>query len=212
MRELDETTAAAATAPSTLEYASAQGNESWGPVLFWPSWGAVLLLVVAGAGAVWLKLRHEPWVEVARVPSTHEVHHPFTSDGLFVTLHDQHGANVWDPATGKRVRNLLPKLDPDTQYFVVKGGEEILAIAEESPEATFYDGRTGGVLRGAHNPLVEYPGHPLVYADGSRVITNSMRRNLRTHRSGSPPSFDEAMHPQMVWDLELKDSTSSPRG
>jgi hypothetical protein len=186
-----------------LPYASARERVAWGPFLFRPSRAALALLALAVLGAVWLGLRHHPWRLVARVPGSYDVDRPFTGDGLLITLDNEGGANLWDPASGRRVRHVLPKIDVGTnQYFVVKGGDEILALPRHERVATFFDGKSGRVLRRVPNPTLPAVAPPVVYPDGTRLITG--RRN--------PPAREasEVFLPPAVWELKEHQPTAPP--
>jgi hypothetical protein len=192
----DSQTAGDATAPQSLElqYASARERLPWGPLLFGPSLAACVLIVLTIVGATWLALRHHPWRLVARVPGSYDIESPFATDGLLITLDIDTGANLWNPATGELVRNVIPKLDAGVdQYVVVNGGEEVLALPHHDRVATFFDARTGRVLRRVPNPMALRQGRPTVYPDGSRVITNMLTSATLS-----------------LWDLSEKQQTSPP--
>jgi hypothetical protein len=154
MRELDPTTAL----PSTLEYASPRDRRRWGPVVFWTSGSALVLLALTVAGAAWLGLRHHPWRPVGEVLAPQLLRNsftrsPFTRDGLLITVDAQHGIDLRDPVTGRLVRNIVPNIDTTAyHYFTVKGGEEVLALPNRGATGMFFGVRSGACSGECHCP------------------------------------------------------------
>src|SRR5688572_3626273 len=183
----------AVTAPSaTLEYASPRAKAPWGPIFFPPSRASLLFLLLTTIAAAWLGLRHYPWREVARLPSSYYQGSPFTADGRLITLDPDSGANLWNP-DGSLVRNVLPKLNlADSHYYVVRGGERILELPRSEQAAVFWDVGSGKVVDSAFNPLSLGLRVGAVYPDGSRLITHGTPKSWR--RSTTAPSTTQSLH------------------
>ena len=203
----------AVTPPSaTLEYASPRAKIPWGPVVFRPSRAALLFLMLTAIAAAWLGLRHHPWREVARLPSSYYQGSPFTADGRLLTLDPDHGANLWTP-DGSLVRNVLPKLDlADSHYYIVRGGERILELPRSAPEAVFWDVGSGKIVDSAFNPLSLGVRVWEVYPNGSRLITVGIPRSHLT--SATVPATTQAARSQMLgqrWGPAMVWELSKPR-
>jgi hypothetical protein len=211
MQELDESDASGS---SMLEYASAREHRLWGPILFRPSPAALVMLAITTAGATWLALRHDPWREVARLPSSYYQGAPFTADGRLLTLDAERGANLWNPADGSLVRNVLPTLDLGTyQYFIIKGGSQILALPHNEKLAKFYNVETGRVIRTAPNPLAFGFRRAAIYPDGSRMISYGIP-SLSAGRPVTAPATAPAspfMGRNYLWDLIGPDTQWPPK-
>jgi hypothetical protein len=155
---------------ATLEYASPSAKAPWGPIIFRPSRPAILFLALNAIFATWLGLRHHPWREVALLPSSYYAGSPFTADGQVLTLHPELGANLWNPADGSLLRNI--PLDTGTyQYFVVKGGAQILALPHNEKTGVSYDTHSGRIVANFPNPLAVDVRVDQVYPDGSRMVS-----------------------------------------
>jgi WD40 repeat protein len=178
-----------AVAPTLLEYASpAATREPWGPILFRLSWRSVFLFVLAAAAVTWLALRHEPWRMVGTIAADYRCSPLFTSDNRILAFDTREGVNLYDPATGRRIRNVLPSIDTGTyRYFVQKNGEQILALPYTERTALLYDVASGRVVERLPNP--DRLGSLLVAVapDGPRVISREQGH------SGGPPS------PKFYW-------------
>jgi hypothetical protein len=163
-----------APAAALLDYAAPlAGREPWGPVVFGPSRRSLVLLVLLGLAATWFGVRHEPWRCVGTIPGDLAVgSSPFTRDGLILTFDSGAGANLFDPATGRLVRNVLPRIDPTVfRYFVLGGGERILELPYTDRIAVVYDGRDGHAIERLPNP--DGLGSQLIQVapDGPRMLT-----------------------------------------
>src|SRR5438046_6152125 len=114
-----------AVAPTLLEYASpAATREPWGPILFRLSRRSVFLLALTAGAVTWLALRHEPWRMVGTIAADYRCSPLFTSDNRILAFDTREGVNLYDPATGRRIRNILQSIDAETyRYFVQKNGE-----------------------------------------------------------------------------------------
>lgn len=192
----------APTAAALLDYAGAPpGCEAWGPVLFRPSRRSVVLLVLLGVAAGWLGVRHDPWRRVGTIPGDMAVGPPFTRDGLILTFDSRAGVNLYDPATARLVRNVLPAIDPNAcRYHVMNGGERILALPYTERIASVYDVQSGRVVRRLPNPDRLGSQLLLVAPDGPRVVTVQTDRSV--HRL---PTTDVT-----YWDLTQTSPATRP--
>lgn len=188
-----------------LEYASPPAvRETWGPLVFRPSRRSWMLLVLLGVATVWLGLRHEPWRRVGTVPGDLAVGPAFTGDNLVLAFDSRAGANLFDPATGRRVRNVLPRVDPTTdRYYVLAGGRQILVLPYNDRTARVYDVGSGRVVERVVNPDGLGSQLLLVAPDGPRLLTL---------KNGSDAKSSATTRPFEVtyWDLTRSPPTTRP--
>ena len=168
--------------PQTLEYAAPRDAAApWGPVLVRPSRRSVLLLLFTAAVAMWVGLRHEPWVPEATVAlSAATPAAPRVGQGLPIRLRPQTAANfelqddflltyddgiaeirVWDAATGLLIRTIGQEARADglrfpVGYYIVDRGRYVLARSLGRNTADLIEPRTGLVVNRA--PGLPPPG------------------------------------------------------
>lgn len=189
----------AAASPSLLEYATPLGRDPWRPILFKPSRRSVLLALLTAASITWLALRHDPWRLFATIPSDYHLKPLFTADNRILAFDTRFGVNLYDPATGQKLRNVLPNLDTGTyRYFVLKNGEQILALPHIDRTALLYDVNSGRVIDRLPNP--DGLGSTLVAIapDAPRIVSS-----WQTRPSASPRSAYAAGSLRW-WDLAQK--------
>jgi hypothetical protein len=130
---------------AVLSYASAPtGRARWGPVWFWPSRRSLILALLAVGAFAWLALRHEPWTHVRSFDADEANRPGFTADGLFLTFEGARGANLWEPATGRHVRTVVPRLAAGRETpYATESGRGVLVIPQNGMPAAYYDARPG---------------------------------------------------------------------
>jgi hypothetical protein len=179
---------------TVLEYASSQTpREPWGPLFFRPSRRSLLLMLLCAAAAAWLSARHHPWRAVATIPSDYHVSTPFTADNQLLVFDTARGVNLFDPATGTPIRTVLAKLDAGAyRYFVLKNGEQILALPQ--------NGRAGGMrydTASGRGTAFTCPAGAIwqlgaVAPDSPRIIAGDVQNTWRDARRGTRA---------VLWDL-----------
>ena len=149
-------------APTTLlEYASpAAARQPWGPVFFRASLRSLILFCFTAAAVTWLSLRHNPWRRVGTIPADYHLKPLFTHDNQLLTFDTLAGVHLYDPATGRIVRTVLPTIDTNIyRYFVLGGGQQILALPFVDRVALLYDVSSGRIVE-ARVKFVWLPTRP----------------------------------------------------
>src|SRR5438132_920592 len=83
--------------------------------------------------------RHQPWRLVATIPADYHLTPLFTPDNQILAFHTQSGVRLYDPASGQLLRTVLPSINTgDYRYFVLKDGEQILALPWTDRTALLY--------------------------------------------------------------------------
>jgi hypothetical protein len=133
---------------------------------------SLVLLALTTLGALWLGLRHEPWRRVG-VIEDQSGGLLFTRDNRVLAFSPVHGANLYDPGTATIVRNVLPRVDLNTyRYFMLAGGERILALPYTERMALLYDTASGRVVERLANPDGLGSRLVAIAPDGPRLVTN----------------------------------------
>ena len=120
-----------AEARTLLEYASPREGQSdpWRPLFFKPSLRSRVFVLLFAAAITWLALRHDPWRMTATIPADYSAGNPFTADNRLLALDTHRGVNLYDPATGRLLRNVFPSLDTaNFRYTVVNHGTQIIGL------------------------------------------------------------------------------------
>jgi hypothetical protein len=196
-------------APTLLEYASlAATRQPWGPWFFRPSRRSLILMLLIGVAVTWLAARHDPWRLVATIPANYYLTPLFTPDNEILAFHTQLGVHLYDPASGQLLRTVLPSINTgDYRYFVLKNGEQILALPWTDRVALLYDVSSGRLIDKLPNP--DGLGSQLVRIapDAPRIVT--LRSGLPKY-SGATSSGDAGGARLLLWDLAAKPPSTQP--
>jgi hypothetical protein len=170
-----------AESPTLLEYASPRDgyNEPWRPLFFKFSRPSVALLLILAAAVTWLALRHDPWRLTATIPCDLNAGNPFTADNQLLVLDTQRGVNLYDPTTGRHIRQVLPTLDSaNFRYTIINGGgSQIIGLPLlPTGRVTLLDVATGRTVVSMEAPRTAAVTLWLPSPDGTRLITPGYRR------------------------------------
>ncbi|HSI34028.1 MAG: WD40 repeat domain-containing protein [Phycisphaerae bacterium] len=174
-----------------LTYATPAPRRRWGPIFFAPSRASLLCFAVAALAWVWLYFRHTAWREFMTIEqgsqsrrgrsySTPTSDPPrFTPDNLLITSDAKRGTELWDPASGHRVRSVAPgRIAPERFFdrnarFLIPSGE---------PGAGLYNTITGDRV-GPNRPPRQGPPATVpntsssMSADGTRILDVALFRS-----------------------------------
>jgi hypothetical protein len=145
-----------------------------------------------------LTLRHDPWRAGAFVAcdATPTDADPFTADGSLLVFDAARGATLHDPATGRPVDTVLPRLDLGMYtYRALHGGARVVArplIAGDPVRV--YDTSSGREIAGLHGPRAPAPQLWVESPDATRLVTPGFGRLDRIALDGDATSW-------LLWEL-----------